>query len=571
MNIALLITLFAYSASILQTEHYLPWVSWHSEVAGFFAAFTLIVAIARAKSILERGYIQTPVLVIFPFALMVIATIQWLFGLIVFRGDLIVLMIYLAPSAMVLVAGYEAGRNEGKSIINRSLYLEGYCAVVVLLAVLSTFIALAQVLEVGDKFTFILQPLQPRRPGANIGQPNHLGTLLVTGLVALCILKEKRLISAVPFGILMLVLGGGVTLTESRTALLSLFTVTLLPLYFQLINRKYKKLVLLVLYVAAIFLGAFVWPKVLNLYQSGDVEGNWAVPSLNTSAGTRLIVWPQLLDAATKNPIFGWGLREVSRAHNEVLANYALSEPFTYSHNIIIDMVLGLGIPATLILAYMGVRGLRQVFRGRITSRRISCICLMLPFTLHSLLEFPFSYSYFLFPNLFILGLLLAEMDVKPVIRMSILVFQVILVISVVMAAWSSFEYVKVEADFRVARFESSRIGETPNDYLSPQIFLLDQLSALNQVSRITPREGMPPESILLLKKVAQRFPWTAVQNRYALALALNGYPDKALEQIQVMKAMHGEDTHERLMKYWLLRAKEYPYLLGLLGVRGEE
>ncbi|MBK7313053.1 MAG: hypothetical protein IPI80_04405 [Burkholderiales bacterium] len=45
---------------------------------------------------------------------------------------------------------------------------------------------------------------------------------------------------------------------------------------------------------------------------------------------------------------------------------------------------------------------------------------------------------------------------------------------------------------------------------------------------RVTPRPGMPEQEIELVKIVASRYPWPATQNRYALALALNGNPAEA-------------------------------------------
>ena len=79
---------------------------------------------------------------------------------------------------------------------------------------------------------------------------------------------------------------------------------------------------------------------------------------------------------------------------------------------------------------------------------------------------------------------------------------------------------------------------------------------------RIVPKPGMGSEELELSKKVALRYPWTATQNRYALSLALNGYPDEAVRQLRVMRALHGEKAYQRLKESWTALADEkYPEL----------
>jgi hypothetical protein len=128
--------------------------------------------------------------------------------------------------------------------------------------------------------------------------------------------------------------------------------------------------------------------------------------------------------------------------------------------------------------------------------------------------------------------------------------------------AWSIVEYIGIEEDFRVARFEAQHIGETPVDYLRPHVILLTQLGALLADARIVPTPGMSADQMALARKVALRFPWTATQNRYALSLALNGRPEEARRQIRVMRVMHGEKMHRDIMENWkTLSDTRYPQL----------
>jgi hypothetical protein len=91
---------------------------------------------------------------------------------------------------------------------------------------------------------------------------------------------------------------------------------------------------------------------------------------------------------------------------------------------------------------------------------------------------------------------------------------------------------------------------------------LLSQLNALLTGGRLNPRPAMPEQEIELAKVVALRYPWPATQNRYALALALNGNPVEATRQLRVMRALHGAKAYAKLKAEWVTLANEkYPQL----------
>jgi hypothetical protein len=178
------------------------------------------------------------------------------------------------------------------------------------------------------------------------------------------------------------------------------------------------------------------------------------------------------------------------------------------------------------------------------------------------MLEYPFAYAYFLLPVMLAIGVLERELAIGQVFRVSRWVAIALLSITTAVMAWTVWDYVRVEEDFRIVRFEARNVGKTPADYGRPNIVLLTQMSAMLEASRIVPERDMAPERIELSRKAAMRFPWTATQNRYALSLALNGNPDEARRQIKVMRAMHGEGTHRGIMRNWQeLADAKYPEL----------
>ncbi|MGH8441027.1 MAG: Wzy polymerase domain-containing protein, partial [Pseudomonas sp.] len=283
---------------------------------------------------------------------------------------------------------------------------------------------------------------------------------------------------------------------------------------------------------------------------------------VNMSAGTRLLVWPQLWQAVLHRPWFGWGLGEVSTAHNTVLHSYAKSEPFTYAHNVVLDLAVGTGIPLTLLLVVVTCVWLWR--RARDTKDLLSwyCLAVALPFGVHSLLEFPFAYAYLLVPVMLLLGVLEARLAPRHVVRIPWWTATAVWATISAAMGWSAVEYIAIEEDFRIARFEVMQIGALPTNYERPRIVLLTQLAALLECARIIPTPGMAPQSIELVRKVAMRLPATATQNRYALSLALNGNPEEAMRQMRVMRAMHGEKIYAEVKSNWSRLAHEkYPQL----------
>ncbi len=402
---------------------------------------------------------------------------------------------------------------------------------------------------------------QLRRPGANLGQPNHLASLLVMGLASLLFLLESRRLGATASGLLALTLLTGLAATESRTGVLSFFLLTA----WWFAKRKTIEVRLSPWVVAGAGLGFLIlfwyWPLMMDFV----LQARGSRLAVDTSAGLRLVVWPQLVEALLLRPWWGWGLGQVSTAHNAVAHAHALSDPFTFAHTIALDLALGVGIPlAALLVLATGVWLWRRL---RATRQLVPwyCLAVVLPVAVHSMLEFPFAYAYFLAPVMFAVGALEGALGVKPAVSLGVKPAAAILLITTATMAWSAVEYLSIEEDFRIVRFEALQVGTTPASYQRPKVVLLTQLDALLHGGRIAPRPGMSADEVALARKVALRFPSPATQNRYALSLALNGNPDEAVRQLKVIRALHGPKTYDRIADNWRSMANEkYPQLRDL-------
>ncbi|NMM09721.1 MAG: hypothetical protein HHJ16_05545 [Polaromonas sp.] len=550
--------------SWMTSVHFLPWNSWHNEVLAF--ASILLLSGVLVKNCFDHGRrtIYLPMMG-WPIGLLcVVVVIQVLTGRILFLGDAVVLSFYLLLCLLALILGYaaislnECGLTSGAKLVDKLavlLVVGGMC---------SAIVALVQALDIWELGGWIT-PLQSlRRPGGNLAQPNHLATLLLFSIASTTYLFESRRLSALvalPVAAVLLV---GLSVTESRTGVLGLLLIT--AWWFAKRRRLGFTLSVPAVSLWLIFFGGCFWfcPTGLNVIQ----EGGWAestVAQINTGDSGRLAIWQQLWQAVLLRPWFGWGLREVSSAQNAVIHVYVEGLPVTYAHNIILDLAVGIGLPLTLLLVGATLAWVWRRASAVNDPLTWYCIAAALPLAVHSMLEFPFAYAYLLAPVMLLLGALEARLAPSRGVRMRWWPAATAWLLIGAAMVWSVIEYIPIEEDFRILRFEALHVGQTPRDYERPHIVMLTQLDALLHGGRIVPKPGMSADEVEVARKVALRFPWPATQNRYAQSLALNGNPDEAIRQLLVMRALHGEKSYAQIKAGWILLANEkYPQLNAL-------
>jgi hypothetical protein len=541
-----------------------PFITWHSEIFAFAAAALSFGALLLQRKPQRLSGILFPRITWVFLFLITLVVAQGLIGLIGFGGDALVLCFYIVICIAAAAVGFNGVTTHS---VDRSMTAFAFqCAVLVLVGgILSVMVALVQVTGIWEwSSNWILPLATARRPGANLGQPNQLATLILLAIASLVYLFELGHLRAFVSSILATLLLAGLAVTESRAGALSLLLLTGWWLM-----KRHRIASSTSGWVAVLWLFLFgcsfwFWPVCFSNFN----EGGWTESTgstVNTSAGTRWVVWPQLLQSVLLRPWFGWGLREISTAHNAVLDRYATGEPFTYAHNVILDLAVGVGIPLTIGLVGVIIIWLVRRMWAVNDATTWYCVAFALPFGMHSMFEFPFAYAYFLVPVMVLVGVLEARLSPSSVFRIAWGAVASVWTIVCALMLWSVVEYVAIEEDFRIVRFEAMRMGHTPSEYVQPEIRLLTQLKALLGAGRIVPTPNMDASQIEISRKVAMRFPWTATQNRYALSLALNGDPAEAVRQLKVMRAMHGAEAYEEIHSNWIeLANTKYPQLKSL-------
>ena len=555
----LLVLVFAALGSIslvsawLAPNHYPPWTSFHGESA----AFAALCCFCLARWAQPEGVIagRAPPLVL---AFLALIWIQWSTGQIPYRGDALLSSLYIVGLGMAWCLGLNSVGLRGK--IDPIAWLG---TLVIVAAVVSVFIGLLQWLRMEIVLGVLAAERGPdMRVYANVGQPNHLATLLLMATVFAAALNIRGWLKGWHLAGLVIWFSIGLTFTESRSALLAAFAIGALVLVkgrtvpalggWRLVAAWWLLLVVL----------ALLWsPLNEALYLQPPRE------AVLTRDHARQVMWRQSLAAIGESPWLGYGWRQTMAAQKvgaEFVPGWLATD---YAHNIVLDILLWVGVPLglfilgaagwSLVRAGLRVRGPEQMF----------LFAASIPLLVHSLFEFPFAYSYFLFPGGWMLGALYrlqrfdtAAVDDRPQPGTRYGALAATLLFALVAGAVAS-EYMEAEEDYRVMRFELRRVGRTPQGYAAPELPLLTQLDELLKLGRLKPRAGMPAQTLERLRVGSASFGWATLHLSYAVALGLNGQAAQAAHQLALLRAVYGEDAYRQAKRLFLEARQQFPEL----------
>ncbi|HZF78682.1 MAG TPA: Wzy polymerase domain-containing protein [Rubrivivax sp.] len=298
----------------------------------------------------------------------------------------------LAVAAFVTVGGRAAGQQA----------FHAFALAWVAAGAINAAIALLQVFapDVTDGM-FIATSGLPGRAVGNLRQPNHLSSLLLWSCIAVIALHELgrlRRAYAIP---LLTAFVFAVVLTASRTGLVS---VALLALW-GLADRRLSKPARLLLLAAPVVYALSWWLMVLwaDLSQH-SFGGSQRIAEADVSS-SRLAIWRDTLALIRMHPWTGVGLGEFNFAWTLTPLPNRPTAFFDHTHNLPLQLLVELGIPIggaiLALLSWALWLGFRQAWSYQPAARSTAQRCAMLMVLmigLHSLLEYPLWYSYFLLP-----------------------------------------------------------------------------------------------------------------------------------------------------------------------------
>ena len=246
------------------------------------------------------------------------------------------------------------------------------------------------------------------RAAGNLRQPNHLSSLLLWSLVALVWLAERERIGRLATMLLGTLLLAGIVLTASRTGILGVLLLAAWGLLDKRMSRPGRaRLLVSPIVFALLWVGLAAWAHQAHQAFGGDEQ--LAKGDISSS---RFGIWANTLALIARHPWTGVGWGEFNFAWTLTPFPGRPVAFFDHTHNLPLQFAVELGLPlAALVLALLGW-ALWQAFRasGRCAdaataSTLRAAFVMVLLMAVHSQLEYPLWYAYFLLPTAFAFGL----------------------------------------------------------------------------------------------------------------------------------------------------------------------
>jgi O-antigen ligase len=256
------------------------------------------------------------------------------------------------------------------------------------------------------------------RAVGNVRQSNHLGTLLLFSMAALATMVHDQRLPRKAAWALSALLMLGLVLSGSRAGMLGLLVLVIWGLADTRLARPARALLLAapLLYGAA-WMGVLVWADATGAALSSAQR---LASTGGESTTNRLIAWRNALDLIAAHPWRGVGFGEFNFALSLTPFDQRSAESPTHAHNLPLHLAVELGLPLAVLVVGLLAASLIQAWRASWRMRgeaavgtRAAFMMLML-IAIHSQLEYPLWYAYFLLPMAWALGVCLGSTTAQP-------------------------------------------------------------------------------------------------------------------------------------------------------------
>ena len=541
----------------LAYDHYRPWASFHSEALAFagLGFIALNVSFWRCSSL-------APQLITVIFAVALIPWLQYAAGIIIYAGDAVLVSLYVVGFAIAIWTGFylaikpaECANSDG---VSSEKLIAPIFEVIWFVAVVSAAIGLLQWLSLQEPLgMYVVQTEPGDRARANLGQPNHLASLLLMGIASFAYGYENKRIGRVGLIVGSIFLTLVLVLTQSRAGMVSALVITIFLLCISTKFESRIKAPYIVCWFLIFVAGIFALPHISDFLLMSGVRG------MKTGTDSeRMLIWNQVVSAISQSPILGYGWNQTTAVQTFGSLKVPGDTTYTYAHNFFLDIISWNGVPLGLsIISFCALWFLSRLYALRQT-RACYAMCGLLVVAVHSMFEYPYAYGYFLVTTGLMIGIVEAShLKTKTIkIKSRWLAFGICTWFA--MGSYLAYEYLLVEEDFRVVRFENLRIGQTPIDYKAPNILMLSQMASMLKAARQQASPGMPKADLENLRRASLRFSYGPLSLRYALALGLNGNPAAASRQMAIIRGMYGERYYQAAVNVLRQHQREkYPEL----------
>lgn len=366
-KILLLIAFIFYFLALINRHQFLPWTTFDSEVYVFYAIlFFFIMFFLRSPKIIKISTLSFLLLFLLLISLFHYSYYE-------FKQDYFSFNLYLILILILSVISV----SEDDTLINFLIFS------IFISSILTSLIAVFQFLNL-EYISIYIKENNSSRYAGNLGQPNHMGTLMLMGFYSCLYIYDKYKFNIIFISIPLLIVG--MVLTQSRTVWVAVFiSLVFLVLKWKYINKEMKISILSlpIIYVSI--------NKLLKIFTTSGIDASQRVQI----DAARINLWHDFLITIPEFNIFGIGFKNIEYYH------FINGEKFSYNissyHNIIMDMYAIFGVLGLIFCFYFLIKIANILLRLEETLDFIIYMMLVVIIN-HAMFEFPLYYGYFLLP-----------------------------------------------------------------------------------------------------------------------------------------------------------------------------
>jgi len=565
-----------WTVPFLQPHHRYPLTAFYSEWLAFALGLAAALLLLRRESWREAN---VPRIALAPFALMLLIGLQVALDRVPYPEQALTATLYLLWVVVLVQLAQVLKRELGLASIAQTLAWFAFAG-----GLLAAFAGLLQHYQFATPFdSLIARKVSPAVYG-NVGQPNHYATYLTLAVASAVYLHAQRALRAVlalPCVALLLFM---TTLAASRGPWIYFIALAVLAL---LLHRSRRDAESRRLAVAALWLlpgfAVAQWAATLELLQPREGAVLTSLQRLFESAGglaARLQLAGEALRMFVEAPVLGAGFGQFAWHH------FLLGPPaevsrvagvFDHAHNIVLHLMAESGLVGVCVVAGAALYWLAGARRAVLDLAWWWMLAVLAVIAIHSLLEYPLWYSYFLGPAAFLLGL--GAVQVFPVGKPALGHLAAAAALAI---GWLNAVSVIVSyRDFERLVFETRDDALRPDERsFADAIMRVHKEPLLRPYVELALTFGIAPsreelrEKLELNTRVMHFAPIDLVVYRQALLLALSGQREGALRQLELaMRAYPGrlDDFAAGLVELARRQPGELTPLLELAAARRAE
>ncbi|WP_171258503.1 O-antigen ligase family protein [Acinetobacter boissieri] len=425
--------------------------------------------------------------------------------------------------------------------------MSALCTVFLIASLCSSLLAIFQWLGLFKGQPWIMD-FTGNRPYANIGQFNQLSTLLSLGLLSGLYFFERAILKRNIFIISSCLFLFAMALSQSRTGwLIILFSFIFIVIWQNKMDLKssYKDFIFLTIFYIVSILVLPILNHLLAPYF--DLAPISSASERISSGYLRLDIWNQMIHAVMKQPVWGYGWNQTSVAQAQVIDVYKGYEWASSAHNLFLDLLVWCGLPLGLLIIFYILWIYKRLFNCIINLETFIIFLMVSALGIHSMLEFPLYYLYFLLPLGLLIGISFSYMP-----NANYTINRWFLPVIVILSFCSGY-YVFKEYNLVWDNTLAGKTAEMNDHYgevdLPYTLFLFDQYDARAQWIGLNVHQKMTASDWVNAKKMAELYIMPYDLIKYAQVLAVNGQEQEAKRQLAILNYTYRRNmTYEELL-----------------------